>query len=168
MVTIIVAYFDDAEVEFDGEIDPDDPKSTSALAAFLALSKQDRLSDTRHVFAFYRDYYEEADKPEWLDEEVGVLQLPADIWNHVTPGTLILEKGRNDDDDWFVVIEAECGWDTEHGLMLVWRNGTALTKVGGYNGHLTNANAYADPSLQNVVYKARNPEFTTRIADMES
>ena len=57
--------------------------------------------------------------------------------------------------------EANCDWEEEHGLMLVWRNGTTLTKVGGYDGHLTNVNAYANKKMINVVYAASNPEYTT-------
>ncbi|HRP77595.1 MAG TPA: hypothetical protein PL183_00670 [Aquamicrobium sp.] len=50
--------------------------------------------------------------------------------------------------------------------MLVWRNGTTLTKVGGYDGHLTNRSAYDDDDdrLIDVVYSASNPEYTTRLA----
>ncbi len=165
MTTIVVSYFDGAEVELDEEPDPDAPRSAAALASFLALTEADRLLDTRHVFAFYKDYYEEAGKPEWLDAEMGVPQSPADIWDHVTPGPVTVKKGRKEDENWYVVMQAECGWDVERGLMMVWRNGATLTKVGGYNGHLTNVNAYADPALEAVVYKARNPEYTTRIAE---
>lgn len=165
MTTIVVSYFDGAEVELDEEPDPDAPGSAVALASFLALTEADRLLDTRHVFAFYKDYYEEAGKPEWLDAEMGVPQSPADIWDHVTPGPVTVKKGRKHDENWYVVMQAECGWDVERGLMMVWRNGATLTKVGGYNGHLTNVNAYADPALEAVVYKARNPEYTTRIAE---
>lgn len=52
MTTIVVSYFDGAEVELDEEPDPDAPGSAAALASFLALTEADRLSDTRHVFAF--------------------------------------------------------------------------------------------------------------------
>ncbi|TWC76418.1 hypothetical protein FB593_12137 [Rhizobium sp. SJZ105] len=164
MTTIVVSYFDGAEVELVEGPDPDAPASAAALASFLALTKADRLSDTRHVFAFYKDYYEEAGRPEWLDAEIGIPESPADIWDHVIPGPVSVEKGRRDDENWYVVMQAECGWDAERGLMMVWRNGATLTRVGGYNGHLTNVNAYADPALETVVYKARNPEFTTRLS----
>jgi hypothetical protein len=34
----------------------------------------------------------------------------------------------------------------------VWRDGKAITKVGRYDGHMTNSDAYADPELVGVVY----------------
>ncbi|SCY91679.1 hypothetical protein SAMN03159288_05217 [Rhizobium sp. NFACC06-2] len=161
---ITVPYFDGAEVEF-VDADLDDPESIAALETFLSLTKADRYSDARHVLAYYKDYSEEAGKPDWLEEEIGTLASPVEIWRHVTPGPVVVENGRGEDENRYVVMEAECAWNSERGLMLVWRNGTILSKVGGYNGHVTNANAYRDETLKDVVYKARNSEYTTRLSD---
>jgi hypothetical protein len=73
MATIVVPYFDDAEVELAQEADRDDAKSIAALNAFLALASADREADSRHVFACYKDFYAETGEPEWLDEEMGPL-----------------------------------------------------------------------------------------------
>lgn len=160
-----VPYFDNAEVEVLEEVS--DEGAASALASFLALTRADRISDSHHIFAYYRDYHEAVGGEDWLDEEMGVPETPGDIWKYVTPGGEIdVQKGRKDDDNWYVVMEANCGWEEEHGLMLVWRNGTTLIKVGGYDGHLTNRNAYADDSLIDVVYAASNPEYTTRLSSI--
>ncbi|WP_425515747.1 MULTISPECIES: DUF6985 domain-containing protein [Rhizobium] len=77
-------------------------------------------------------------------------------------------RAGGDDDNWYVVMEAECAWDAEDGIMLVWRNGTTLSKVGPYNGHLTNKNAYGGETLRDVVYKVRNTEYMTRIVELVS
>ena len=50
------------------------------------------------------------------------------------------------------LIECGCDWEPEHGLELVLEDGARVTKVGPYDGHLTNAAAYADPTLESVVY----------------
>ncbi|MFC3799213.1 DUF6985 domain-containing protein [Cohnella sp. GCM10012308] len=160
-----IPYFDNAEVELVEELDPDAPEEAATLAAFLSLTAADRLADTRHVYAYYRDFYEAVGGEGWIDEEMGVPEAPADIWNYVTPGGIELRKGRNGDDNWYVLMEANCGWEAEHGLMMVWRNGTTLSKVGGYDGHATNVNARANPSLANVVYAASNPKYTTRLGE---
>ncbi|MCX8995509.1 hypothetical protein NOF55_00120 [Rhizobiaceae bacterium BDR2-2] len=156
---IQVPYFDNAEVELAEDID--DPDAATALQAFLSLTAADRLADSRHVFAYYRDFHEAVGGEDWLDERMGVPETPADIWKHVTPGPVLFENGRKDDTSWYVVMEAECRWEEEHGLMMVWRNGTALCKVGGYDGHPTNVNAYADPGLADVVYAATNKTYRT-------
>ncbi|WP_240230868.1 DUF6985 domain-containing protein [Devosia lacusdianchii] len=160
-----VPYFDNAEMETIEAVE--DAGAAAALAAFVALTPADRLADARHVFAYYKDYHQAVGGEDWLDEQMGVPETPADIWRHVTPGgEIAVEKGRKGDDNWYVVMEANCAWEEEHGLMLVWRNGTTLTKVGGYDGHLTNVNAYADDSLVDVVYAASDPTFTTRLGDV--
>ncbi|ACT03144.1 DUF6985 domain-containing protein [Paenibacillus sp. JDR-2] len=162
---IRVPYFDNAIVEIVEEIDPSDMKAAAALKAFLSLTEEDRLADSRHVYAYYKDFHEAVGGEDWLDEEMGIPQTPADIWAHVTPGDIEVQQGWNGDDNWYVSMEANCSWEVEHGLMMVWRNGTALTKVGGYDGHLTNVNAFADPTLEDVVYSASDPKYTTRLSD---
>ncbi|UXN72265.1 hypothetical protein N8D56_12770 [Devosia sp. A8/3-2] len=157
-------YFDNTEVKTIEDVDMSERGAAAALAAFRSLSPADRIADSRHVFAYYKDYHEAVGGEDWLDEQMGIPETPADIWKFVRPGSEIdVRKGRNGDDNWYVIMEANCGWEEEHGLMLVWRNGSALTKVGGYDGHVTNVNSYADDSLEDVVYAASNPEYTTRI-----
>ena len=48
---------------------------------------------------------------------------------------------------WFVALENECAWEPEHGLMLVLKEGRAVTKVSEYDGHLTNGHAFANDSI---------------------
>jgi len=151
---INVPYFDGAAITLNTEVDG----IAHVLDAFLTLDSTHRLTDSRHVFAYYQDYRSGAD---WLDAIMAVPDHAQDIWKHVTPGPVYLEQGRRDDTSWYVVMEAECDWDVEHGLMMVWRNGTTLCKVGGYDSHLTNVNAFGDPALQNVVYAAVERQFVT-------
>jgi len=47
-------------------------------------------------------------------------------------------------------IECGCNWEREHGLQIVLREGLSVTKLGPYDGHLTNA----DSSLESVVYRS--------------
>lgn len=42
------------------------------------------------------------------------------------------------------------GWPKE-GLVL--KNGLKVNKLGGYDGHLTNSDAFADDSLENTIYR---------------
>lgn len=98
---------------------------------------------------------------------MGAPETPADIWKYVTPiDEIDVTKDHEGDQNWYVVMEANCGWEEEHGLMLVWRNGTTLSKVGGYDGHLANSHAYADDNLAEVVYAALDPSFTTHLNEL--
>lgn len=159
-----VPYFDNAEMGLVEDID--DKDAAAALAAFLALTSADRLADARHVYAYYKDYHEAVGGEDWMDEDMGVPETPADIWKYVTPGIEIdVTQAHGDDPNWYVIMECHCGWEEEHGLMLVWRGGATLTKVGGYDGHVTNRNAFDDDDMIDVVYAATNPRYTTWLDD---
>lgn len=156
-MTIKVPYFDDFEVELADEVSHSDP----ALIEFLNRNSNDRLKDSRHVFNYYKDLHHAVGGEDWLDQEMGIVSDPKQIWMHVTPGLVFIASGHGSDTSRYVVMEAECAWEEEHGLMMVWKDGKVLSKVGGYDGHLTNTNAYADDTLHNIVYSATNKKFTT-------
>jgi hypothetical protein len=161
---IKVRYFDNVRVDLVEGADQPDTKAMSALAAFLELTSADRVSDSRHVFAYFRDCVGGIHDSNLPDEITRISDNPADIWQHMTPSKLFLEHSEDDAGEWFVVIEAECAWEEEHGLMMVWRSGKVLNKVGGYDGHVTNVHAFDDDSLVDVVYAASNPDYTTRLS----
>ena len=50
-------------------------------------------------------------------------------------------------------FEGEVSWEREHGLQLVIEEGARVCKVGPYDGHVTMAHAYGDPSLLGVIFK---------------
>lgn len=154
---IKVPYFDDVEVDLSDEVSRSDP----TLIEFLRRNSNDRLKDSLHVFNYYRDFHHAVGGEDWLDQEMGIVSDPKQIWMHVTPGPVFIEGGTSPDTSRYVVMEAECAWEVEHGLMMVWKDGKVLCKVGGYDGHVTNADAYADDTLQNIVYSAGNQKFTT-------
>ncbi|MEM6303661.1 MAG: hypothetical protein AAF744_03015 [Pseudomonadota bacterium] len=156
---IALPWFDGAEADLE---EPETPQKAAALKAFLSLTAQDRLAASRHVYAYYRDYHAIVGGEDWLDAQMGVPAQPEDIWQHVTPQIIAVDSRPDMPGHVYVVIEADCAWEEEHGLMLVWEDGTELIKVSGYDGHTTNVFAYDDDSLADVVYAASDPQFTTR------
>lgn len=149
-----VPYFDDADLEYEDDGDGSE-KAEQALAAFLALTREDRLRDSRHVYAYYRDYREAVGGEDWMDEEMGVPSSPEDIWTYVQPMSFWLVE---EDGIWFISCECNCGWEIEHGLQLAWKEGKQLTKVGGFDGHVTNWEVDED-----VVYASLDPAYMTRL-----
>ncbi|OBB31665.1 hypothetical protein A5792_15880 [Mycolicibacterium peregrinum] len=134
------------------------PAVEAALATFLTLTPADRIADSRHVYAYYRDIHYTVGGEDWLDEEMGVPQTSADIWASVTPGPVMVTEWY---ERWYVVMEAECPWEEEHGLMIVWQDGAKLSKVGPYNGLVTNGRGY--DGREDAVYSAIGDEYTTRL-----
>ena len=156
--TVAVGWFDGAEVELE---EPETSVDAIALENFLKLTAQDRLNASRHVHAYYLDFHDAAGGEDWLDSQMGIPATPEDIWNHVQPQLLFVASRDDMPGHSYVVVEANCDWEEEHGLMLVWKDGKRLTKVGGYNGHLSNVWAFANNALENVVYAASDPRFQT-------
>jgi hypothetical protein len=135
--------------------DPNDPEVQTALRALLDPGSQLLTEAARHVRDYCEDIlsrhaelYPEFEPPMKLEEST-------DIWSHVQFGEEITVTRRADgdaEDGIYFSIECNCDWEPEHGLQLVIRDGTRVTKVGGYDGHLTNADAHAEPAYAGIVY----------------
>lgn len=167
MEKVRLPYFDNIEVKLDQETDISIPGAANALNTFLALTPNDRLSDAAHIYAYYRDIHLAVGGEEWMDAEMGVPEAPSDLWKSVFPTDLMVIQELVDDGHWYVGVMADCAWEKEHGLWMVWKDGRHLCKVGEYDGHASNASAYADDSLRNIVYKALDKEFTTYFQERE-
>jgi hypothetical protein len=72
------------------------------------------------------------------------------------------DVGNKDQMRKFVVLEGNCGWEVEHGILMSWRDGNELVKVSEYDGHATHGHAYDDVSKDAFVYFSNRPEMCTR------
>ncbi len=91
-------------------------------------------------------------------EDYGIPEIPAsaDIWSEAEfqlPPTLGFGRGALEPGRSYLSFEGEVSWEPEHGLQLVFEHGLSVCKVGPYDGHYTNAHAYGDASLLDVVFK---------------
>ena len=124
-----------------------------AIANFRS-SERDLLNEAaRHVFRYYEDMSRGLDRgdPDYVEAAA-----PASIWDHVQLGSeLHISRRRYGDHAVYISLECNCDWEPEHGLQLVFKEGLAVVKVGPYDGHLTNADAYDDPGLEGTIYKER-------------
>ena len=121
----------------------------AAAVAFLSGDGSALRAASDHVFAYYLDTVREVREQGW-DATLPEIAGPAEVWEHVTFGREWHLDRR--DGQVYVSVECECTWEPEHGLQLVFRDGRTITKVGPYDGHLTNAAAYARTGLEDVVY----------------
>jgi hypothetical protein len=79
---------------------------------------------------------------------------PRDLWKHVQFGDEVyIQRRHHGDRKVYATIGCDCDWEEEHGLQLVLREGLTVTKLGPYDGHLSNADAFADTSLENTIYR---------------
>ncbi|WP_416136231.1 DUF6985 domain-containing protein [Aquabacterium sp. A7-Y] len=122
-----------------------------AIANLLSSSFAVLQAAEQYVFQYYQDMNAHWDSS---DEEFLDIGSPPEVWRHVQLGSeLVVSRRHYGDRGIYVSIECNCDWEPEHGLQIVLRDGKVVTKVGPYDGHLTNSDAFADDALENVVYR---------------
>jgi hypothetical protein len=119
----------------------------SALHAFLLLGDSERRAASPYVFKNYRDFVAVVG-----DEDVGCeINDSADVWRFVTPTEIRVSRRPRRDQAIYVQIMAECEWEPEHGLQIVYRSGSRLSRVSDQDGHLTWTDAYDLPEGQDRI-----------------
>jgi len=121
-----------------------------AIANLLAADEDILWAASAYVFEYYEDL-----RPHLLPSDLARMNIatPTDVWRHVQFGSevIVSRRGRGDRRK-YASIECNCDWEREHGLLIVFRDGCQVTKIGPYDGHLTNSDAYARSEYEDVVY----------------
>jgi len=132
--------------------DPCKEEFHAAIQNFLALDPSALTDAQEHVFAYFKDRQNDLWQPD--DPEYLVIASPADVWKHVRLGSEPMVSRRHyGDQGIYISLECGCDWEEEHGLQIVFKNGQRVNKVGPYDGHLTNSDAYEEEELEDVVYR---------------
>lgn len=120
----------------------------AAVAAFLRIDQGVLDAAAPHVFAYYR-------RMQALYVQHGMpsphIDGPAQVWRHVQFGSEAYAS-RYRDGRIRISLECNCDWEREHGLQLVFTDAGRICKVGPFDGHLSHADARADPSLETAIY----------------
>ena len=133
---------------FEGDPHPED--FIQAVQNLLAADRTLLAGATQYVHQYCVDM-----QKLWGNEAPTLdISEPADVWRYVDLGTeLCVSRDHGAGRDVFVSLECNCAWEVEHGLQLVFRNGREISKVGPFDGHVSNESAYANERLKGVVYK---------------
>ncbi|MFJ3641015.1 DUF6985 domain-containing protein [Streptomyces sp. NPDC090108] len=137
---VVVGYDDDhAKVDFG-----------TAISAFAGLDESALRSASGPVFQYYLDAKTEVGG----DEDFVSIAGPDDVWSHVRLGgeVSVQREDAHGDRQVYVSVECECDWEPEHGLQIVFRRGSSVSKVGPFDSHLTNVSAFDRADLAHVVY----------------
>ena len=146
---IAVPYFNGEKLTFvlTGLTDEDADEAEAAVAAFLALGADATSEAAPYVFKHYRRMADLVG-----DDEVGCrIENPAGVWAHVHPTDIYVTRRDRRDRAIYVQVGANCDWEQEHGLQIVYRRGNELCRVSGQDGHLTHADAYGLPDDQDRI-----------------
>jgi hypothetical protein len=121
----------------------------TAIRNFLSIGASVLKEAEPHIFQFYEDIKQTVD-----DEDNPTITSPGGIWRHVRlDSEPMVTRRAYGDRGIYVSVSGNCDWEPEHGLQIVFKNGLKVNKVGPYDGHLTNSDAYDEPGLENVVYR---------------
>ncbi|TDC74028.1 hypothetical protein [Actinomadura sp. 7K507] len=137
----------------DGYVDDPAPEDFhAAIRTFLSLDRSALTAAAPSIFAYYRDITDDilaAGDDDWYVEIKG----PDDVLDHIRLGDEpMVARDSPGDGHVYVSLECECDWEPEHGLQLVFRDGRTVTKVGPYDGHLTDPAAWTEGSPDGIVY----------------
>nr|WP_086937457.1 hypothetical protein [Thaumasiovibrio occultus] len=150
---LAMSVFDGAECRFVVEhyaLDDNPHEFHQAMHNLLRLSPCALYEAQEAIYAYYQKinaYFE----PE--DEEYVEIAKPQDVWSHIEFGADIAVSRRSRGDKGiYLSITCWCAWEEEHGLQVVFKQGQTVNKVGPFDGHLSHADSYGDPSLEEVIY----------------
>jgi len=134
----------------DYDDDPNKDDFHAAIANFLSLLPAALKETEPHIFRYYKRF---ADEVEPDESDLAPIASPAEIWDHIRFDEEPLVTRRSyGDEGVYISLECECSWEPEHGLQIVFQHGLRVNKIGQYDGHLSNADAYDDEELEDVIY----------------
>lgn len=130
--------------------DPEPGDFHRAIRNLLASSRDVLRAAEGEIFAYYEDIR------DLLDGDTVMVTAAEDIWQYVTLGDEpVISRRSFGDMAVYVSSECACDWEPEHGLQIVLREGNVVTKVGAFDGHLSNADSFDDPLLEGIIYRRR-------------
>ena len=125
----------------------DEPDVETAVSAFLRLGPQDRLAVSHYVLANYQFVAGQVS-----EEDLGCrIESAETVWAHVQPSQIYVARRPRRDCAIYISIAANCDWEPEHGLQIVYRRGTELVRVSEQDGHLTHTDASDLPEDQDRI-----------------
>ena len=126
---------------FDGYTDEYQMDYQAAIQNLINLDASALAAVAPHVAQYCREMisiYDPADRPD-----IRIVHA-SDIWGYIQFGEemhVVRRAAGDDEEGIYFSLESACDWEQEHGLDLVLRDGLAFTKVGPFDGHITNSDA---------------------------
>jgi hypothetical protein len=139
-------------VVLDGYDDDPDPQAFRDTVADLIVAPPSVLLAAEPYLVQYCRDANDVWEPGALERIE--LDGPADVWRYVHLIDATVLRRAWGDGAIYTSLQGNVDWELEHGVQIVFRGAKQLVKVGPYDDHLTNADAYGDPDLENVVYRS--------------
>jgi hypothetical protein len=134
-------------VTIEGLKESDQKEIEDAISSFLRLGRIERLAISGYVFANYQQTAELVSE----DDLVCHIESEQAVWEHVQPGAIYISRRDRRDCAIYLMVGANCDWEPEHGLQIVYRRGSELVRVSQQDGHLTYTDAYDLPEEEDTI-----------------
>lgn len=105
------------------------------VRSFVELAQEPQRGAAQRMYANYLYVHKWVSRVYGPDVVSNIPRLtsPDEVWEHIS--VLSAEVTREENGEWYAIVEANCAWEVEHGLQLVYRNGNELTRVSQFDGH---------------------------------
>ncbi len=141
---VLVGYEEDAQKE----------DFHTAIGNFLTAGSEVLRKADASLFEYYKDH------EKYLEGSIPEIKNFDQLWKHVRfAGEALISRRHYADQRIYVSLECGCDWEREHGLEIVLKEGCIVNKLGPYDGHLENSDAYGDARFENTVY-VRHADFS--------
>lgn len=127
-----IPYFNNKKLKIgfvEAKHEPYLSEADKVLENFLNLTVEERIKDSQLVFKYYDETVNFGYKED-LD-----IKAVDEIWNFVYPNEIIINWDENG--DFYLCVSCGCEWEEEHGLQLVFKDGSALSRVSGHDGQFS-------------------------------
>ncbi|MCP5078640.1 MAG: hypothetical protein GY951_11380 [Psychromonas sp.] len=131
--------------DIDEDENPDE--FDEAISNFIELDESLKSEIETYVYKSYLEF-KEAVGPEYCPTNI---LDPSGVWQYVYPSYISVSRRPYGNEEIYVQLLAECEWEPEHGLQIVFHKGKTLNRVSDQDGHLTHSDAYALPEEQDRI-----------------
>jgi len=127
-----------------------------ALENFFTVNSDLKNLVTEKSFANWTEYNEivgaldcikvfqsQENRPKWMEDSLqnslwlAELTNKEKVWEYITPTEILVIKDRwKKREGVYIQILCDCGWEEEHSLQIILKNGNELTRVSQQDGNL--------------------------------
>lgn len=118
-----------------------------AISNFMALEESLKTEIEPYIYKTYLEF-KDAVGPECCPTNI---PSPSGVWQFVSPSYVNVSRRPYGNEEVYVQLLAECEWEPEHGLQVVFHRGISLNRVSDQDGHLTHSDAYDLPEEQDRI-----------------
>lgn len=118
-----------------------------AISNFMELKESLKSEIEPYIYKNYLEF-KDAVGSEYCPTNIS---SASGVWQFVYPSYVCVSRRPYGNEEVYVQLLAECEWEPEHGLQVVFHKGKSVNRVSDQDGHLTHSDAYDLPEEQDRI-----------------